>query len=1413
MRARHTRTLAALAICLLATPLAPVHADPPPGFTTELLLSGLGVPTSVGFLLDGRILILEQGGGILIADPDSIPVPTSPYLTLGNINRSGEKGLFDIALDPNFASNGYFYLYYTAANPAKPRISRFTHQENAGGLTSTADPASEVVLWQDTDTYLSTIHYGGGLDFGPDGKLYLTTGDKANPGLAQDLTRSGGKVIRINPDGTIPPDNPFVDGPGGLDDGVFAFGLRNPFRAHWDFPTGKLFIGEVGGNNNALSWEDVHTLTTGDAGKNFGWPYCEGACDNPDFQSTCDCNLHDDPLFAYPHAGSGAAIVGGPVYRGSQFPSTPYQGAYFYGDYVRGWIRYLTLDPSGSTVTGDFEFELGGGPVIFIDESPDGSLYLTDWFGRLRRIRYNSGNQAPAILTADATPDEGTAPLSVTFSATVSDPEGDAVSYRWLFGDGDADSGAVAGGVVPPVVHDYLANGAYSAQLLVFDPTHTTASAPIPIRVGVPPLVNITAPGDGALFQAGENVAFSASASDPDGSLTSGDYRWTVLFLHNEHYHPALEGYVGDTGSFPIPASGHDFSGNTGYLLIVEVTDADGLVTADSVAIAPDKVNVTFDTVPSGLAVAVDDLPRTTPYALDTVKGFQHTVSAPLTACSNDVGQNFLSWSDAQPATHTYTVPMVDDLLVATYAAAGDCVQPPAQGLVLRLRADDRVTLNGSKVIFWRDGTPFRNDLAIVTGIPTLVPDAIDSHNAIRFDTVDDALGRAGINGLPLGNADRSIFVVIRHGPDGGGTFLYGKDACNRTFGLSVPDDDGRLMVEGRCTANNFIANALGIGGQWFTHSAILENDILVHYKNGKVVRTTNHIFDTGSEVVLLYDPADDDPDLDMEVAEILIYDRAVTEAEREEIEEYFQARYLGEMTPTVTITSPAEGDTIRSETVTVLWSSSGDVSDVDHVRVTLDAEPPLTSGALTGALPLIDILPGAHLVEVVLVSAALQVVAVDTVRFHTRPAPSGCALVTDGLVLRLESDGGVLADSAGVSAWLDQSGRENHFLAGGGPALVTSGGPNGQPFVAFDGVDDRMERTPPISGFPIASADRTAFLVARYHAGAYGGFSYGSPVDNQAFCLATDGTNLTLYAYGPAYDFVTFATGVGAGWMSQSVYTQGIDFQQFQNGNLLDFNANSFNTVLTTALLAESIDGNATAEMDVAAVLLYDRALSDPERSQVEDYIQEKYFGTTCVPSDLPPVATADSSAVLPGGSVLVSVLANDYDTDGVLDSSSVLILTPPALGTATPDSATGRVDYVHAGGPPGEDEFVYLVRDAAGNWSNEATVKVTVAEIVGAEAPPLRLALHQSLPNPLREGASIGFDLPRALETSLAIYDVQGRRVRLAFGTRVWPAGRHVWTWDGRDDAGRRLGAGIYFYQLATPDGILSRKVVVAP
>ena len=226
----------------------------------------------------------------------------------------------------------------------------------------------------------------------------ITTGEHFNAGEAQDLTKPRGKILRFNMDGTVPTDNPFYDGAGPNYDAIWALGLRNPFRAYYDAPTGRLIIGDVGGNVYSTAIEEIDI---GARGANYGWPNVEAPNGNPAYTA---------PAYYYPHNGRDAAMTGGFVYHGTQFPSS-YQGSYFFADYTQNWIKRLTFDANGN-VTGVFNFEPTDGSVdgpygdiVYMTEGPDGALYYVDLgysdisgtFGvsKIRRIEFYPVRPAP----------------------------------------------------------------------------------------------------------------------------------------------------------------------------------------------------------------------------------------------------------------------------------------------------------------------------------------------------------------------------------------------------------------------------------------------------------------------------------------------------------------------------------------------------------------------------------------------------------------------------------------------------------------------------------------------------------------------------------------------------------------------------------------------------------------------------------------------------------------------------------------------------------------------------------------------------------------------------------------------------------------------------------------------------------
>jgi PKD repeat protein len=543
--------------------------------------------------------------------------------------------------------------------------------------------SSEFVVYQDPQT-ANVEHHGGALNFGSDGKLYVTTGEHFDPQVSQSLTSPRGKILRINKDGTIPTDNPFYDGAGPNRDDIWARGLRNPFRTFYDGPSGKLYVADVGGNDYSVAREEVNI---GVAGANYGWPNCEGSScgSNPAFTS---------PIYSYGHNNRDASITGGFIYHGSQFPAQ-YRGSYFFADYAQNWIRRLTFDASGN-VSGTFNFEPPNGAVdgpygdiVYLTEGPDGALYYVDLgysdttgqtgVSKIRRIRFISDN-APPTVSAAASPTEGSAPLTVSFSSAGSrDPEGQPLTYRWTFGDGTVSTQANP-------VHTYADAGQFTALLTVSDGQVETSSAPLQIAAGSRPVPRILTPTNGAFFRGADVIFISGEASDvEDGNLPASAFTWAVDFLHAGHVHPALPTVGAKSFNFNIPTEGHDFSGDTRYRITLTVTDSDGLQATDVFFIYPDKVTVTLNSVPSGLVINLDGVPGTTPYTHDTLINFVHTIEAP-----NQVqGQNsysFASWADAGAQQHTVTVPSTASSYTATFTAGS---APLPAGLVAGYRLSE----------------------------------------------------------------------------------------------------------------------------------------------------------------------------------------------------------------------------------------------------------------------------------------------------------------------------------------------------------------------------------------------------------------------------------------------------------------------------------------------------------------------------------------------------------------------------------------------------------------------------------------------------------------------------------------------------------------------------------------------------
>ena len=631
-------------------------------FQNEILATNFNLPTAMKFLPDGRLLIAELAGKIRILPPPYTTPDATPFLQITNIGSAGvQQGIYDFAFDPNFATNRYYYVFYTLGSPNVDRLSRFTANSTLTGTVA----GSETVFYQDP-VIANAEHHGGGIVFGNDGKLYFTTGEHFIASESQNLNSPRGKIHRLNLDGTVPTDNPFYDGNGPHWDSIWAYGLRNPWHAYYDAPTGRMFIGDVGGNDYSTAKEEVDL---GARGANYGWPNYEGSCPAPACTS---------PLYWWAHNGRDSAVAGGFVYRGTAFPPE-YNGSYFFADYTQNWIRRLTLDANGN-LTGVYNFEpIDGsvdgpyGDIVYLVQGPDGALYYLDLgysdiggtygISKLRRIRYAASNQSPVVMAA-ANVTSGPAPLSVNFSsAGSSDPEGVPLTYAWNFGDNVTSTAANP-------THIYTQAGTYSARLTVSDGVNSSTSSPITISVGNRPVATITSPIDGAFFRAGDVISFAGGATDTeDGTLPASAFTWNIDFLHEGHVHPGTPITGTKSGTFVIPTTGHDFSGNTRYRITLTVTDSSGLVDTKSVIIWPTKVNLSFATAPSGLTLYLDGIAKTTPFVYDTLVGFTHNIDA-RNQSANGNNYTFASWSDGGTQTHNLTVPASNAAYTATYTSS-----------------------------------------------------------------------------------------------------------------------------------------------------------------------------------------------------------------------------------------------------------------------------------------------------------------------------------------------------------------------------------------------------------------------------------------------------------------------------------------------------------------------------------------------------------------------------------------------------------------------------------------------------------------------------------------------------------------------------------------------------------------------
>jgi glucose/arabinose dehydrogenase len=363
-----------LACATLAVAALPASAQQPQRLKTEkaeivveTVARGLDSPWGLAFLPDGRILVTEKSGRLRIVSADGQASP--PLGGVPRVYAQGQGGLLDVALDPNFSENRLVYLTYS-----EPREGGAATAAGRGRLNEAGTALEEFqVIFRQQPAESGGYHFGSRLAFTPDGKLFISTGDRFKFSPAQDLSTHIGKLIRINPDGSTPPDNPFVNHADAKPE-IWSYGHRNSQALAVHPQTGVLWEGEFGPRGG-------DEINVPEPGRNYGWPLVSWG-DHYDGRKIPRPSTRPDLADAVRHWTPSISFSGIAFYAGDAFPA--WRGNLLLAGLSSETLTRLTLD--GTRVTGEERIAMGE-RIRDVESGPDGFVYLLTDEGRLLRLK------------------------------------------------------------------------------------------------------------------------------------------------------------------------------------------------------------------------------------------------------------------------------------------------------------------------------------------------------------------------------------------------------------------------------------------------------------------------------------------------------------------------------------------------------------------------------------------------------------------------------------------------------------------------------------------------------------------------------------------------------------------------------------------------------------------------------------------------------------------------------------------------------------------------------------------------------------------------------------------------------------------------------------------------------------------
>jgi len=625
---------------------------------TAVIKEGLALEQSS----DGRIFIAERGGIVKVFQNNAV----STVFTVTTVTDN-EQGLLGITLHPDFATNGYIYVFYSINDGTviRHRIER-VKINNTNQVVS----RQEILLLEPIG---GGFHNGGDLKFF-NGFLYVTVGDSQLNTNSQDLDTYKGKILRITEDGLPAPGNPFYGSGSVQRQSIWVYGFRNPWRLVPNAVANKLFVLDVG-----TSWEEINEISNPTI-RNYAWGHPQGG----DGKQT-ETSLFTNPIFTYATGSIGNALTNGVLYNPtiSRYPNL--QGKFIIKDYVRTEIRSFDpniADPVSTTFfTAPQQYALG------MMLGNDGYIYYCSYGnnGALIKLDYIE-TAAPTIVNHPVSQSiMETNPVTFTVSAS-----GTGLTYQWQFNNQNINGATGASYTIANVTNANA--GAY--KVIVSNTAGNTTSNSATLTVtpfSNAPTVSIVSPLPTLKWNADDIVHFEANATDvEDGALPASAYSWSMDLFHEDvpgagHSHPGASPQGVKSGDFTASNQGEK-TPNVWYRFTVKVTDSNGLTGTAFVDIKPNLVDVTATSSPVPLNLEFNQKPVTAPSTKQVVANAAlQTLNAPTPQYIGNIRYDFDHWSQGGTANQTFKAPVIGTITYTAFYTATTLQNTPYQGIVAQI--------------------------------------------------------------------------------------------------------------------------------------------------------------------------------------------------------------------------------------------------------------------------------------------------------------------------------------------------------------------------------------------------------------------------------------------------------------------------------------------------------------------------------------------------------------------------------------------------------------------------------------------------------------------------------------------------------------------------------------------------------